>query len=196
MSLFPTDDKARKMLPIFRMLTGYFPKAMRELTKICVVNNVRYNPGRDPADINWARGKSPDQLGSAFRHIFERQVDGKIFEEVPPDVVAATGIERVYVLAEALWRVGAALELDIEEQEAHGVNVAAAVRAYYERNPPLVGAAGAVAAADPVGRTFQTMQSPLPASLQGFFPVAPPASGKVSSTDALSDSLDNGDSLE
>jgi hypothetical protein len=120
MSLFPKDDKARKMLPVFKMLTGYFPKAMREITKVCVANNVRYNPDREPADINWARGKSPDQIGSAFRHLFERQVDGTVFEFVPPDIAQVTGFDRVYVLAAAAWRVCAALELEIESQE--GIN--------------------------------------------------------------------------
>lgn len=118
MSLFPADDKARKMLPIFAMQAGYFPKAMREITKVCVANNVRYNPDRDPADINWARGKSPDQLGSAYRHMLERRVDGQVFEPVPEMVSKLTGIEKVYVLAEAAWRICAALELDIEQAEA------------------------------------------------------------------------------
>lgn len=118
MSLIPEDDKARKMLPLFKYICGYFPKALREATKVSVVNNVRYNPDRDPSDINWARGKSSDQLGSAFRHIMERRVDGKVFEDVPQEVAKATGIVRVYVLAEAYWRIGAALELEIEEQEA------------------------------------------------------------------------------
>ena len=120
MSLFPQDDKGRKALPIFKMLTGYFPKAMREITRVCVANNVRYSPEREPADIHWARGKSPDQLGSAFRHMLERQVDGTVYEAVSADVTAKTGIERVYVLAEAAWRVCAALELEIEVQE--GIN--------------------------------------------------------------------------
>lgn len=111
MSLFPTDDAGRKMLPVFKMITRYFPKALREVTRVCVANNVRYNPERDPADINWARGKSPDQLGSAFRHMLESEVDGKVFEE------AANG-ERLYVLAEGAWRMLAALELEIERQEA------------------------------------------------------------------------------
>jgi hypothetical protein len=118
MSLFPDDDKARKMLPIFDYFTGYFPKAHREVTKVCVVNNVRYNPDRAPADINWNRGKSKDQLGSAFRHMLESRVDGKVFETVPADVAQLTGIERVYVLAEAMWRLGAELELTIEREEA------------------------------------------------------------------------------
>jgi hypothetical protein len=117
MSLFPADDKARKMLPVFLMLTRYFPKAMRETTKVCVANNVRYNPSRDPADINWARGKSPDQLGSAFRHIFERTVDNQVFESVSAEVTKLTGITSVYVLAEAAWRICAALELEIESCE-------------------------------------------------------------------------------
>ncbi len=118
MSLFPTDDKQRKNLPVFSMITGYFPKAMREVTRVCVANNVRYNPDKAPADISWARGKSPDQLGSAFRHMLEAKVDGLVFEPVPPEVQAATGFERVYVLAEAAWRLLAALELEIEKQEA------------------------------------------------------------------------------
>ena len=117
MSLFPTDDKARKAIPLFRYFTRYFPKAHREVAKVCVVNNVRYNPDRDPFDIYWARGKSPDQLGSGLRHMMEREVDGKVFDEVSKEVAAATGIDRVYVLAQAMWRIGAALELDIEQQE-------------------------------------------------------------------------------
>jgi len=119
-SLFPDDDRARKATPIFKYLTRYFPKAHREVTKVCVVNNVRYSPDRDPFDINWSRGKSPDQLGSAFRHMLESEVDGKVFEGVPPEVAKVTGIERVYVLAEAMWRLGAELELTIEREEAKG----------------------------------------------------------------------------
>lgn len=129
MSLFPTDDKGRKVLPVLRMITGYFPKAMREITRVCVANNVRYNPGRDPADINWARGKSPDQLGSAFRHMLEAIVDGAVFEKVPEAVTTATGITQVYVLAEAAWRINAALELAIEKQEAHEADIQAVLRA-------------------------------------------------------------------
>jgi hypothetical protein len=117
MSLFPTDDKQRKALPIFKLVTRYFPKALREVTKVSVANNVRYSPDRDPFDINWARGKSADQLGSLMRHMLEREVDEHIFEEVPPEVAAVIGYDKVYVLAEAAWRALAALEMEIEEQE-------------------------------------------------------------------------------
>ena len=120
MSVLPQNDKERKNLPIFRMIAHYFPKAIREVTRVCVANNVRYNPDRKPADINWARGKSTDQMGSLFRHILEYEADGLVFEELPPEVQAACGpgFERVYVLAEAAWRALAALELCIEQQEA------------------------------------------------------------------------------
>lgn len=118
MSLISDDDKVRKMLSIFKYLTRYFPKAHREVTKVCVVNNVRYSPDRSPADIVWNRSKSTDQLGSAFRHMLEAAVDGKVFEAVPEEVAKLTGIERVYVLAEAMWRIGAELELTIEREEA------------------------------------------------------------------------------
>lgn len=119
MSVLPHNDKERKNLPIFKLICNYFPKALREVTRVAVANNVRYNPDRKPADINWARGKSTDQMGSLFRHMLESQVDGLVFEALPPEVQAACGpgFERVYVLAEAAWRALAALELQIEEQE-------------------------------------------------------------------------------
>lgn len=117
MSLLPSDDKLRKMLPMFKQVARYFPKALREITAVSVVNNVRYNPGREANDINWARGKSPHQLDSAFHHMLEHAVDKKLFDEVPEDVQKLTGIKRVYILAEAAWRICAELELTIEEVE-------------------------------------------------------------------------------
>jgi len=118
MSYLPADDKARKGLPLFKQITRYFPKALREITKVSVVNNVRYNPDREPTNINWNRPLSTDQLGSLFRHLLEYEVDGKVFDLVPSDVAKKTGITQVYVLAEAAWRSLAALELEIEKQEA------------------------------------------------------------------------------
>jgi hypothetical protein len=125
--LFPTEDKLRKMLPVFKQLTRYFPRAFREMTKVSVVNNVRYNPGRDANDINWARGKSPHQMDSALKHMMEH-VDGKVFDEVDPKVAEATGITRIYILAQAMWRIGAELELLIEKTELAELGPATGVR--------------------------------------------------------------------
>ncbi len=118
MNLLPDDDQARKALPIFKMICRYFPKALREVTRVCVANNVRYSPERAPEDIRWARGKSTDQLGSAFRHMLESAVDGKVFEKCTVDVRGTTGNDEVYVLAQAAWRLLAALELQIEAHDA------------------------------------------------------------------------------
>lgn len=114
--MFPHEDKLRKMLPVFKQLTRYFPRAFREMTKVSVVNNVRYNPERDANDINWARGKSPHQMDSALKHMMEH-ADGKVFDEVDPKVAEVTGIPRIYILAQAMWRIGAELELLIEKTE-------------------------------------------------------------------------------
>jgi hypothetical protein len=124
MSLFTTNDKLRKHLPVFKYITRYCPKALREMTAVSVVNNVRYNPDREPSDINWARDKSKDQLGSGLRHMMEHAVDCKVFEEVPLDIQEKTGITRIYILAENAWRAVAALELEIERVEAEEAGMA------------------------------------------------------------------------
>jgi len=126
-SLYPENDKERKNTPVFKMRTRYFPKALREVTKVCVANNVRYNPDREPADINWARDKSKDQLGSLDRHITEREVDGKVFEAIDPAIAAKVGFDRIYVMAEAAWRALAQLELDIEAMEAKAPEIVSSV---------------------------------------------------------------------
>jgi len=126
-SLYSENDKERKNTPVFKMRTRYFPKALREVTKVCVANNVRYNPDREPADINWARGKSADQLGSLDRHITEREVDGKVFEAIDPAIAAKVGFDRIYVMAEAAWRALAQLELDIEAMEAKAPEIVSSV---------------------------------------------------------------------
>jgi len=87
------------------------------MTKVSVVNNVRYNPDKVPTDIHWARDLSTDQDGSLFRHMLERVVDGKIYEYVPDDIAKKTGIPRVLVRAMIAWRACAALELEIEQLE-------------------------------------------------------------------------------
>ena len=127
MSLYSENDKERKNTPVFKMRTRYFPKALREVTKVCVANNVRYNPDKEPADINWARGKSADQLGSLDRHITEREVDGKVFEAIDPAIAAKVGFDRIYVMAEAAWRALAQLELDIEAMEAKAPEIVSSV---------------------------------------------------------------------
>lgn len=114
MSTIPEFDADRKSLPLFRFLTTYFPLAWVEMTKVSVVNNARYSPDREPADISWNRAKSRDQLGSAMRHIFDYAVDGKRTEPVAAAIARQTGIHETRVLAAAAWRICAALQEDAE----------------------------------------------------------------------------------
>lgn len=103
----PTDDKARKALPIFTYLTEYFPDATLAEVAVSVAGNEQHNPGQP---LHWAREKSKDQLNTAFRHLWDhkcgthKDVDGQ------------------WHLAKAIWRLKAELQLLIEA-ESHGTQV-------------------------------------------------------------------------
>lgn len=101
-SFLPTEDAARKALPIFTFITRYFPAVWAELTKVCVAGNIQHNPELDPTDIQWSRGKSTDQLNTAFRHLFDRGC-GHHFD---------TDGQRHIV--KAIWRLCAQAQLDVE----------------------------------------------------------------------------------
>lgn len=103
----PTDDKARKALPLFTFLTEYFPKAFIEVCRVAVIGNDQHNPGQP---LHWARHKSTDQMNTSFRH----QLDHKMG--------AVKDIDGAYHLAKAIWRLSAELELTIEA-EALGITV-------------------------------------------------------------------------
>lgn len=120
MSIFGADYAARKNIPVFNFLTRYFPKALVEVTKVCVAGNVQHNPELAPTDINWTRHKSADQLNTALRHMIDHATSGPIDAE-PPEVLAiidaAGETGGTYHLAKAAWRILAELELTIEERE-------------------------------------------------------------------------------
>jgi len=107
-SWFGDDDKIRKGdWPIWDYMFGYFPKAWLEEVRVAVTGNKQHNPGEK---LHWARGKSMDQLNTAFRHLFDyakAKSEGAI---VPRD---ARGMA---VLAQSIWRLKAQLELDLEEE--------------------------------------------------------------------------------
>src|SRR6266853_6986431 len=108
--MLPTDDKARKALPILTFLTEYFPDVIVELTKLCVQGNIQHNPELAPTDIKWAREKSTDQMNTAFRHMFDRK-RGVHFD--------SDGQRHII---KSVWRNMAQAQLDIEaaRQDALG----------------------------------------------------------------------------
>jgi hypothetical protein len=113
----PTEDKARKAIPIFTFLTEYFPDAVLAMVGVSVAGNIQHNPELDPADIRWAREKSRDQLNTAMRHLWDRGTG------TPRDA------DGQWHLAKAAWRILAQLQLDIEAERTKDVDTRP--RSYY-----------------------------------------------------------------
>jgi Domain of unknown function (DUF5664) len=105
-SLLPTDDKARKEIPVFSYLVRYFPKALLAVVGVCVAGNKQHNPEMAATDINWTRGKSSDQMNTAQRHMLDYGTGTK------------KDVDGQWHLAKAIWRLSAQLQLDIEQEEA------------------------------------------------------------------------------
>lgn len=99
----PTDDKARKALPILTYLTEYFPDATLAEVAVSVAGNEQHNPGEP---LHWAREKSKDQLNTAFRHLWDHK-RGTVKD-----------IDGQYHLAKAIWRLKAELQLVIEAERS------------------------------------------------------------------------------
>jgi hypothetical protein len=101
----PTEDKARKELQIFTYLTEYFPDATLAEVGVAVAGNRQHNPGEP---LHWARGKSMNQLDTAFRHLWDHKMG------------VAKDIDGQYHLAKAIWRLKAELQLLIEKDRREG----------------------------------------------------------------------------
>jgi hypothetical protein len=101
--MLPTDDKARKALPVFTGVVMYFPDALAAVAEVSRIGNEQHSPGQP---LHWARGKSMDQGNTALRHMMDHG-RGVRYD--------ADGARH---LAKAAWRVLAALQLDIEQEQA------------------------------------------------------------------------------
>jgi len=95
----PTDYDARKALPLYDFMFGYFPLAWLEVAKVAVAGNDQHNPGEP---LHWARGKSTDQLNTAFRHLFDHGTGAQL------------DTDGCYHLAKVIWRLSAELQLIVE----------------------------------------------------------------------------------
>lgn len=100
----PTDNAARKALPLWDYMFGYFPDAFLAEVEVAVAGNDQHNKGEP---LHWAREKSTDQLNTALRH----QMD--YAKGVKKD------IDGTWHLAKAIWRLKARLQLDIEEDRVN-----------------------------------------------------------------------------
>lgn len=101
--MLPTDDEARKALPVFRGPILYFPDAICAIAAVCKAGNDQHNPGEP---LHWAREKSTEQLDTALRHMMDHGM-GRLKD-----------IDGQWHLAKAAWRLLAELQLAIEAEQA------------------------------------------------------------------------------
>jgi hypothetical protein len=99
--IFPDGDKQRKSIPIFTGCVLYFPNALAAVAEVSVAGNRQHNPGEP---LHWARGKSMDHYNTALRHLIDHASGARF------------GADGKRHLAQAAWRVLAALQLDLEAE--------------------------------------------------------------------------------
>jgi hypothetical protein len=97
-TMFPTEAKERKQIPLGTGLLDYFPQALIEVAKVSFAGNQQHNPGEP---LHWARGKSMDQDDTVLRHYMER---GKMDDD---------GVRHS---AKMVWRALAILQLELEAE--------------------------------------------------------------------------------
>jgi hypothetical protein len=95
----PLHDQARKELPLYDGTWGYFPDSLIAMAHVSYVGNNQHNPGEP---LHWARNKSTDQFNTAMRHILDHKQGARYDTD---------GCRH---LAKAMWRIAAAMQLDIE----------------------------------------------------------------------------------
>jgi|HubBroStandDraft_4_1064222.scaffolds.fasta_scaffold60668_2 hypothetical protein len=121
--LFGTDYEGRKAIPIFEGVVMYFPKALAAVAEVSHAGNQQHNPGEP---LHWDRGKSMDQYNTALRHMMDHRMGGgRVDAGGHLDLIVNNGWvqetrdkDGVRHLAKAAWRILAALQLAIEEEES------------------------------------------------------------------------------
>ena len=98
--VLPEDAKQRKDIPLWSGTVGYFPYSFVLMAQVSKDGNDQHNPGKP---LHWDRTKSLDHMDSAFRHLH--------------DSLSLKGHDRLYVLAQAMWRLGAEIQTGYEELE-------------------------------------------------------------------------------
>ena len=99
MTLRNYTSAERKEIPMWSVLSAYFPDAFAALARHAKKANDKHNPGEP---MHWAREKSKDNLECAVRHLATPF-------EVDPDT---NEVE----LVGAFWRIGAELQLFEEKR--------------------------------------------------------------------------------
>lgn len=101
----PTDSASRKLIPVFTGFLAYFPAACAAGADVSRVGNDKHNPGQP---LHWARGKGGNSVDEIVRHLMDSTVE-------------KFDVDGQRHLAKAFWRMGAYLQLQIEEDEKLGI---------------------------------------------------------------------------
>ena len=91
----------RKRRPIYKGVICYFPKAIRELSRVSLAGNEQHHPDKP---LHWDREKSSDHEDALVRHLVDHSVN-------PLDE------DGIYHLSKVAWRSLAALETFLEKQD-------------------------------------------------------------------------------
>jgi hypothetical protein len=120
-NLFGNDYDGRKAIPIFEGVVMYFPKALAAVAEVSYAGNQQHNPGEP---LHWSRDKSTDQYNTALRHMMDHRMGGGRLKPQQEGQSLNNGWikeprdkDGVRHLAKAAWRILAALQLAIEEEE-------------------------------------------------------------------------------
>lgn len=97
--MLPTDNAARKALPLWTGVVQYFPDALLAVAAVSKAGNDQHNPGEP---LHWAREKSTDQMNTAARHMLDHSTG------------TVRDTDGTWHLAKAAWRLLAELQLAIE----------------------------------------------------------------------------------
>lgn len=109
----PWTPEARKQTPVASGVLAYFPHSTAEVAKVSYIGNDQHNPGQP---LHWAREKSTDQMDAAARHIMEYLEHRRLHPEIP----VPRDEKGNALLAQAIWRLNAQNELDIERARRGG----------------------------------------------------------------------------
>lgn len=95
----PEEPAARKTYPIASGVLDYFPDAIVAISNLSYKGNEQHNPGKP---LHWDRSKSTDHADTAMRHFMQR------------GTLDTDGVRHT---AKAAWRILAALQTEIEQEQ-------------------------------------------------------------------------------
>lgn len=99
------EAQKRKNTPIFSGVIKYFPRAIKEVSRVSQAGNDQHHPG---TPLHWDRSKSTDEEDALMRHLTDH-ASGTIYDT-----------DGQLHMAKVCWRSMASLEKLLEKLEEDG----------------------------------------------------------------------------